>query len=48
MVSICAHEPRSSDFYRELLREHDELVHVTIETQHCREHDPATAGFATS
>jgi Co/Zn/Cd efflux system component len=48
MLSICAHAPRSSDFYRELLREHDELVHVTIETQHCREHDPATAGFATS
>ena len=48
MVSICAHEPRSSDFYRELLREHEELVHVTIETQHCREDHPATAGLATS
>jgi cation diffusion facilitator family transporter len=48
MVSVCAHEPRSSDFYRELLREHDELVHITIETQHCREEHPATAGLATS
>jgi cation diffusion facilitator family transporter len=48
MVSVCAHEPRSSDFYRELLREHDELVHITIETQHCREDHPATAGLATS
>jgi cation diffusion facilitator family transporter len=37
MVSIVAHEPRPSDFYRELLRQHEELVHVTIETQHCRE-----------
>src|SRR6266571_4441168 len=37
MVSVVAHEPKSSDSYRELLREHDELVHVTIETQHCRE-----------
>jgi cation diffusion facilitator family transporter len=48
MVSVCAHEPRSSDFYRELLREHDELVHVTIETQHCREDHPAAVGLATS
>jgi cation diffusion facilitator family transporter len=48
MVSVCAHEPRSSDFYRELFREHDELVHVTIETQHCRENHPAAAGLATS
>ena len=37
IVSIVAHEPRPSDFYRELFREHEELVHVTIETQHCRE-----------
>jgi len=48
MVSVCAHEPRSSDFYRELLREHDELVHITIETQHCREDHPVAAGLATS
>jgi cation diffusion facilitator family transporter len=37
IVSIVAHEPKSSDFYRGLLREHEELVHVTIETQHCQE-----------
>jgi cation diffusion facilitator family transporter len=37
IVSIVAHEPKTSDGYRELLREHEELVHVTIETQHCRE-----------
>ena len=37
MISVVSHEPKSSDSYRELLREHDELVHVTIETQHCRE-----------
>jgi len=37
MISVVAHEPKSSDSYRELLREHEELVHVTIETQHCRE-----------
>jgi len=48
IVSIVAHEPKTSDAYRELLREHEELVHVTIETQHCRENHPATAGLATS
>src|SRR6266700_3220116 len=37
MVSIVAHEPKISESYRERLREHAELVHVTIETQHCRE-----------
>jgi cation diffusion facilitator family transporter len=36
IVSIVAHEPKSSVAYRNLLREHEELVHVTIETQHCR------------
>jgi cation diffusion facilitator family transporter len=37
IVSIVAHEPRPSDYYRALFREHDELMHVTIETQHCPE-----------
>jgi cation diffusion facilitator family transporter len=40
IVSIVAHQSKSSDEYRELLREHEELVHLTIETQHCREHEP--------
>jgi cation diffusion facilitator family transporter len=37
IVSIVAHDPRPCDFYRSLLTEHEELVHLTIETQHCRE-----------
>src|SRR6266581_5470736 len=37
MISVVAHKPKSCDAYRGLLREHDELVHLTIETQHCRE-----------
>ena len=37
IVSIVAHEPKTSDEYRDRLREHEELVHVTIETQYCRE-----------
>jgi cation diffusion facilitator family transporter len=39
IVSIVAHQPKSSEGYRELLRAHEELVHLTIETQHCREHE---------
>jgi len=42
MISVVAHEPKSCESYRTLLRGHHELVHVTIETQHCREdHAPA-------
>src|SRR5216684_1151512 len=37
IVSIVAHQPKSCDDYRALLRQHEELVHVTIETQHCGE-----------
>jgi cation diffusion facilitator family transporter len=37
MVSIVAHEPKSCDSYRALLRGYNELVHVTIETHHCPE-----------
>ena len=40
IVSIVAHQPKSSDEYRDLLRAHEELVHLTIETQHCHEHEP--------
>jgi len=35
IVSIVAHEPKSCEAYRALLQEHEELVHVTIETQQC-------------
>lgn len=44
IVSIVAHEPKTSDQYRDLLREHEELVHVTIETQHCREEHETVRG----
>src|SRR5256714_15052942 len=44
IVSIVAHQPKSSDEYRELLRGHRELAHLTIETQHCREHEPLSTG----
>jgi len=41
IVSIVAHEPKSCEAYRALLQEHEELVHVTIETQHCHDHEDA-------
>jgi cation diffusion facilitator family transporter len=41
IVSIVAHEPKMADDYRDLLRHREELVHVTIETQHCRQHHDA-------
>ncbi|HEX4696874.1 MAG TPA: CDF family Co(II)/Ni(II) efflux transporter DmeF [Candidatus Udaeobacter sp.] len=37
MMSVVAHEPKSCDAYRALLRGHHELVHITIETHLCRE-----------
>lgn len=37
MISVVAHKPKSCESYRALLRGHSELVHVTIETHHCRE-----------
>ena len=37
IISIVAHEPKTADDYRDLLRDRGELVHVTIETQHCRQ-----------
>jgi cation diffusion facilitator family transporter len=37
IVSIVAHEPKPCETYRERLRDHHELVHLTIEIQHCRE-----------
>jgi cation diffusion facilitator family transporter len=43
IVSIVAHEPKSCDAYRELFREHEELVHVTVEIQRCHEDEKAHA-----
>ena len=37
IISVVAHQPRSSESYRLRLREHEELVHVTVETHLCEE-----------
>jgi cation diffusion facilitator family transporter len=44
IVSNVAHQPRSADAYRQLLKEHEELVHVTIEVRLCP--DQGEAGLA--
>jgi cation diffusion facilitator family transporter len=43
MISVVAHEPKSCESYRALLRGHHELVHITIETQHCCEDHESVA-----
>jgi len=43
IVSIVAHHPKPAEACRELLREHEELVHVTVEVQHCHEHEESPA-----
>lgn len=35
IVSIVAHEPKSTADYRKLFQEHEELVHVTVEVHVC-------------
>jgi cation diffusion facilitator family transporter len=41
IVAIMAHQPKSAEAYRQLLKEHEELVHVTVETQLCQERGEA-------
>jgi len=37
IVSIVAHEPRPPQFYKDLLREHTQLAHPTVEVNACAE-----------
>lgn len=41
IVGVVAHEPKEPEDYRQALREHEELVHVTVEVQRCHDHEPA-------
>lgn len=43
IVSVVGNDPKSSETYRSLFREHEELVHVTVEIQHCLDHESVTA-----
>lgn len=48
IVSIVAHEPGPVETYRKLFREHEELVHVTIEVHRCLQHENSPAGDLVS
>ena len=37
IISVVAHQPKSPETYKELLKEHEELVHVTVEVHQCVE-----------
>jgi cation diffusion facilitator family transporter len=43
IVSIVAHQPKSPEAYRALLREHEELVHITVGVETCHENEPGHA-----
>lgn len=43
IVSIVAHDPKPVETYRALFREHEELVHVTVEVQQCHEQEDSHA-----
>lgn len=38
-ISVVAHHPKSPEEYRQALKIHEELVHVTVEVQLCNEHE---------
>jgi cation diffusion facilitator family transporter len=35
IISVVAHEPRAPSFYKRPLKQHEELVHVTVEVEKC-------------
>jgi hypothetical protein len=36
VISVVAHNPKKPDEYRQALKIHEELVHVTVEVQQCQ------------
>ena len=43
IIRVVAHHPKAPDEYRQALKIHEELVHVSVETQLCQEHSHASA-----
>ena len=39
IIGIVAHHPKTAEEYREILKIHQELVHVTVEAQPCHDHE---------
>lgn len=42
VLSVVADEPRSPQEYKERLRQHEELAHVTVEVNRCQGHEAVT------
>ena len=38
IIGVVAHNPKTADEYRNILKIHEELVHVSVEVQLCHEH----------
>ena len=44
IIKVVAHHPKAPDEYRQALKIHEELVHVSVETQLCQEPEHAHVG----
>jgi len=44
IIRVVAHRPKAPDEYRQALKIHEELVHVSVETQLCQEQGRSHAG----
>lgn len=43
IIALVAHEPKTPESYKALLKEHEELMHVTVEVHKCDPHEAMTA-----
>ena len=43
IVSVVAHEPKPPEHYKRMLSVHEELVHLTVEVNHCEEAESLSA-----
>jgi cation diffusion facilitator family transporter len=48
IISVVAHHPKSPESYKALLKEHEELVHVTVEVHQCQEAEGEAIGRITT
>jgi cation diffusion facilitator family transporter len=43
VISLVAHWPKPPEFYKRLLQEHEELIHITVEVNRCDDENAAIA-----
>jgi cation diffusion facilitator family transporter len=44
IIKVVAHHPKPPEAYRQALKIHEELVHVSVETAVCHDEDPSPGG----